>query len=96
MTSVLVSLMLYMAFMVFGFCGVYSAIDFHKHFNVEEKDDTALTRLYYSLGVQATVMTEIAPKTPLGRRLVMLQILSAWLPTLFLVVPWIKAARRRG
>lgn len=95
--SILLMLLTYNVVCVFGFGAWYSAIDFEKHYALPEGvENTFSTRLYYALAVQATCMAgEIYPKTTLARTIQSLQITSAWLVTLVLVVPWITAAKRQ-
>ena len=94
-TSILMMLIAYNVVCVFGFSAWYSAIDFDKHYALPEGVPNSLsTRMYYALAVQATCMAgEIYPKTTLARTIQSLQITSAWLVTLVLVVPWITAAQ---
>ena len=96
-TSILLMLCLYNMVCVFGFSLWYSAIDFEKHFSIPEGvSNNYSTRLYYAFAVQATCMAgEIYPKTNMAHTIQSLQILTAWLVTLILVVPWITAARRQ-
>ena len=96
-TGILLLLLAYNAVCVFGFSAVYSLVDFDKHWALPEGvENNYSTRLYYSLAVQATCMAgEIYPKTTTARTVQSIQIMSAWLTTLILVVPWISAARRR-
>jgi len=93
-TGILFALLVYNFICVFSFSAVYSTIDFEKHFNLPENvKNNYSTRLYYAFAIQATVMAgEIYPTTDLGHTIVSLQILTAWLVTLVLIVPWISAA----
>lgn len=96
LTSVLLLLLAYNALCVFGFFTVYSCIDFDKHYQLADGGtNNWSTRLYYSFSVQTTCMCEIYPRNTLGRTLTSLQILSSWVPTLLLIVPWIRATRHR-
>jgi hypothetical protein len=95
-TRVLWLLLAYNFMCVFFFAAMYSAIDFNAHFVVPAgvRAD-ASTRLYYAFATQSTQMAgEIYPKTALARGLVSFQILSAYVVTLALVVPWIHAVSR--
>lgn len=94
-TGILLLLIVYNCVCIFGFSAVYSLMDFEKHFVLPEGvENNYSTRLYYSLAVQATCMAgEIYPKTTTAHTTQSIQIMSAWLTTLILVVPWISAAR---
>ena len=94
-TGILLLLMAYNVVCVFVFAGVYTMVDFQKHFAIpDEVENNWSTRMYYSLAVQATCMAgEIYPKTTLAHTIQSLQIVSSWLVTLMLVVPWIRGVR---
>lgn len=94
--NILVMLLIYNLSCVLLFSGLYTAVGFGKHFNLPEgMEDNYQNALYYSFATQATCMAgEVYPKTALGRGLISFQILSAYLTTLALIVPWIKASRR--
>ena len=93
--NILLALFVYNLTCTLFFSMMYSVVGFDKHFVMPEgtKPDYA-NALYYSFAVQATCMAgEIYPKTPLGRGILSFQILSAYLTTMVLIVPWIKATR---
>lgn len=95
--NILFLLVAYNLTSVLIFSGLYTAIGFEKNFNLPEgTEPTYANALYYSFAVQATCMAgEIYPKTALGRGILSMQILSAYLTTMVLIVPWIKASTRR-
>lgn len=95
--NVLMLLLVYNLISVFFFSFLYVGIGFGTHFQMPEgTKPTYANALYYSFAVQATCMAgEIYPKTPLGRGILSMQILSAYLTTMVLIVPWIKASTRR-
>lgn len=96
--NILLLLLAYNLTSVLLFSSVYKAIGFDKHFNLPEgMRPTFANCMYYSFAVQATCMAgEAYPKTQLGRTVLSLQILSAYLTTMVLIVPWIKASTRRA
>lgn len=96
--NVLALLFAYNLTSVVLFSGLYAGLGFDKHFTLPEgTEPTYANCLYYSFAVQATCMAgEIYPKTKVGRGLLSLQILSAYLTTMVLIVPWVKAAVRHS
>lgn len=96
--NILLALITYNLTSVFLFSALYTAIGFDTHFELPETaKPTYANALYYSFAVQATCMAgEIYPKTPLGRGILSLQILSAYVTTMVLIVPWIKASTRHA
>lgn len=94
--NVLALLLLYNLASVFLFSMLYKVVGFEKHFNLPEgMSPSYANALYYSFATQATCMAgEIYPKTQTGRTILSLQILSAYLTTMVLIVPWIKASTR--
>jgi len=72
------------------FFGVYSMIDFPKHFNLPNNTnaDTG-TVAYYTLMCQTQVMAgEITPKTQLSRALVGIHVFFSWFVVALIMVPW--------
>ena len=96
--NILLLLLAYNLTCVLLFGSLYVAVGFDKHFDLPEHMAPSFANsLYYSFAVQATCMAgEVTPKTQLGRTLLSLQILSAYLTTMVLIVPWIKASTRRA
>lgn len=95
--NILIALLVYNLSCVLFFSMMYNVIGFDDHFELPESvAPTYANALYYSFAVQATCMAgEIYPKTPLGRGMLSFQILSAYLTTMVLIVPWIKATQHR-
>lgn len=93
--SILFLLLIYSLSCVFVFAGLYKAIGFSENFNLPENMEPSFANcMYYSFATQATCMAgEVSPKTQLGRTVLSFQILSAYLTTLVLIVPWIHASR---
>lgn len=93
--SIIWLLFIYNLVCIFAFSLLYKLVGFSDHFELNEGvEDAYPTALYFSFATQATCMAgEIYPKTRLGRGIMSFQILSAWLVTLVLIVPWIKMAR---
>lgn len=93
-SRILALLLAYNLACVCFFAAAYSFIDFDTHFVVPAGVRTDVSvRLYYAFATQSTQMAgEIYPKTALARALVSVQILSAYVVTLALVVPWIRAS----
>ena len=96
--NILITLLVYNFVCVFFFATVYTALGFDKHFDLPDNvSPNFANALYYSFATQATCMAgEITPKTAVGRGLLSFQILSAYLTTMVLIVPWIKAANHRA
>jgi hypothetical protein len=64
------------------------AIDFKKHFRVEEGTPANISLIsYFTLLSQTTVMTEIAPKTSLGRSLLATHIFFSWFIVVLSMTP---------
>ena len=86
-------LFLYNLGSVVAFSMLYHTVGLDKHFELPEGTPATYPNcLYYAFAVQATCMAgEIYPKTPLGRGILSCQILSAFLSTMVLIVPWIRA-----
>lgn len=93
--NILFLLLMYNLTCVLVFSAVYYSVGFEKNFNLPEGTEPSYQNcLYYSFAVQATCMAgEIYPKTATGRAILSFQILSAFLVTMVLIVPWIKASR---
>lgn len=69
---------------------IYHAMDFEKHFTLPnglQEADTGLI-LYYVLMCQSNVMSEITPKTKLGRGLLSVHIALSWAFIMVLLAPW--------
>lgn len=96
--NILLLLLAYNLTCVLLFSSLYKAIGFEKHFILpDHMAPNYANCMYYSFAVQATCMAgEVSPKTQLGRTLLSLQILSAYMTTMVLIVPWIKASTRRA
>jgi hypothetical protein len=89
--GILQLLLVYNLTCVVVFATAYYSIGFGKNFNLPETmDDTYINCLYYAFAVQATCMAgEVYPKTRLGRGILAMQILSAFMATMVLLVPWV-------
>lgn len=96
--NVLVMLLIYNMTCVLTFATIYHTSGFTKHFNVpDDMEPTFANCLYYSFATQSTCMAgEVTPRTTYGRGVLSFQLLSAYLTTLVLIVPWIKASTRRA
>ena len=90
-TGMIMLLLLYNFVCIMTFAGLYSAIDFSKHFSLPTGvKNTFELRLYYAFCVQAQCMAgEMYPITPLGRGILSTQIMFAWTIVLFFIVPWV-------
>lgn len=95
--QILALLFAYNVVCVLTFSAIYYKVGFDKHFELPETvKPNYVNALYYSLAVQATCMAgEIYPKTALGRGILSFQITSAYLTSMVLIVPWIKAVQRK-
>ena len=96
--NILVLLLVYNLTCVLLFSTLYKVVGFDTHFVLPDHMEPSYANcMYYSFAVQATCMAgEVYPKTQLGRTLLSLQILSAYMTTMVLIVPWIKASTRRA
>jgi hypothetical protein len=94
--NILLLLLVYNLVCIFSFAGIYMGIGFDKHFQLPpDIKPTYANALYYSFATQATVMAgEIVPKTALGRGVLSVQITSAFLSTMVLLVPWVNTLTR--
>lgn len=81
---------------VLTFSTLYYTLGFKKHFETPDGfDETYPNCMYYAFAVQSTCMAgEVYPKTTTGRTLLSLQLLSAFMATMVLIVPWVKVATR--
>ena len=74
-------------FIIFALIYRY-VIDFRKHFRVEENVPVSLSLVsYFTLLTQTTVMTEIVPRTSLGRSLVATHIFFSWFIVILSMTP---------
>lgn len=92
--NILVMLLAYNLSCVLAFSTVYHAVGLRNHFAVPDGfEDSFLNCMYYAFAVQTTCMAgEVYPKTQLGRTLLSFQLLSSWMSTMVLIVPWVRAA----
>lgn len=68
------------------FVGVYAAVGFGKHFNLPSTADGSFgTTAYYALVVHGSLGSDIYPRTGVGRGLVAMHLLLAWIPTVMLL-----------
>ena len=68
------------------FVGVYAAAGFKRHFAVPSTADGSFgSAAYYSLVVHGGLGSDIYPRTAVGRVLVSLHLLLAWIPTVLLL-----------
>lgn len=96
--NILVLLLIYNLTCVLVFSSLYYTMGFKKHFNTpDEMQETFPNCMYYAFAVQSTCMAgEVYPKTTTGRTLLSFQLMSAFVSTMVLIVPWIKAASKSG
>jgi len=74
-------------FVIFALIYLF-VIDFNKHFHVEGDAPASLSLIsYFTLLSQTTVMTEITPKTSLGRSLVATHIFFSWFIIILSMTP---------
>jgi hypothetical protein len=89
--GMIILLLFYNFVCIMSFAGVYSTIDFSKHFSLPAGfKNTFGLRLYYAFCVQAQCMAgEIYPITNLARGILSTQIVFAWTIMLLFIVPWV-------
>lgn len=94
--GILALLLVYNLMCVIVFSTLYYTFDIRKHFVTPDGfQGTYLDCMYYAFAVQSTCMAgEVYPRTALGRALLSFQLLSAFLATMVLIVPWIKATSK--
>lgn len=77
-------LVLYVAFL----CIYRYAIDFNKHFRFDGNHPANISVIsYFTLLTQTTVMSEITPKTALGRSIVSTHIFLSWFIVILSMTP---------
>ena len=94
--GILILLFAYNLACVLVFSTLYYIVGFENHFHTPDDFQPSFPNcMYYAFAVQSTCMAgEVYPKTTLGRGLLSFQLLSAFLATMVLIVPWIKAVSR--
>jgi hypothetical protein len=92
--NILLLLFAYNIVCLVAFALVYYHAGFDKHFNLPpDVEPSFKNALYYSLATQATCMAgEITPKTTFGRGVLSVQITSAYLTSMILIVPWVRGS----
>lgn len=87
--SFLKTLMVYHLVLYIVFLIIYRyVIDFKKHFRVEGDVPASVSLVsYFTLLTQTTVMTEITPKTSLGRSIVSTHIFLSWFIIILSMTP---------
>ena len=68
------------------FMTIYASVGFKRHFNIPATADGSFgTSAYYALVVHGSLGSDIYPLTGVGRLLVSLHLLMAWIPTVLLL-----------